>query len=67
MGVDVIFLLSILLIIFVMLLFIVLEDRRKIICMEKEAKRKAAEGAKAASESEAGKDPKGPDSPKKAD
>ena len=44
MGVDVIFLLSIMLIIFVMLLFIVLEDRRKIVCMEKEArKQKMAE------------------------
>ena len=39
MGVDVIFLLSIMLIIFVMLLFIVLEDRRKIVCMEKEARK----------------------------
>ena len=48
MGVDVIFLLSIMLIIFVMLLFIVLEDRRKIVCMEKEArKQKMAEKAKA--------------------
>ena len=48
MGVDVIFLLSIMLIIFVMLLFIVLEDRTKIVCMEKEArKQKMAEQAKA--------------------
>ena len=48
MGVDVLFLLSIMLIIFVMLLFIVLEDRRKIVCMEKEnRKQKMAEQAKA--------------------
>lgn len=47
MGVDLVFLLSIMLIIFVMLLFIVLEDRRKIVCMEKEArKQRMAEQAK---------------------
>lgn len=52
MGVDIIFLLSIMLIIFVMLLFIVFEDRRKILCMEKEARKLKMEAKANASLSE---------------